>query len=68
MWFTVSPWRARDLLNWSVATESRTRLTSGARVAVGVFLIVLGLTAYRAAEHKAAAGEVAVRPSVSLAS
>jgi hypothetical protein len=52
MWFTVSPWRLRDILNWSVATESRTRITNGARVAFGLFVILLGLTVFRAAEQK----------------
>ena len=52
MWFTISPWRLRDILNWSVATESRTRLTNGARVAFGLFVIVLGLTVFKTAEHK----------------
>ncbi len=54
MWFTVSPWRLRDILNWSVASESRTRLTSGARVAFGLFVIVLGLTVFKTSEQKAA--------------
>src|SRR5580700_7019767 len=26
IWFTITPWRLRDLLNWATATESRTRL------------------------------------------
>src|ERR1043166_374611 len=52
MWFTVSPWRLRDILKWSVATESRTRITNGARVAFGLFVILLGLTVFRAAEQK----------------
>ena len=55
MWFTISPWRLRDLINWSVATESRTRLTSGVRVAFGLFIVALGLTVFKATEAKAAA-------------
>ena len=66
MWFTISPWRARDLLHWSVATESRTRITSAARVAVGVLLIVLGLTVYRAAEQGAPAAETTALTPASL--
>jgi hypothetical protein len=54
MWFTVSPWRLRDLINWSVASEQRTRFVSGARVAFGIFVVLLGLTVFRAAEAKAA--------------
>jgi hypothetical protein len=53
MWFTISPWRLRDILNWSVATESRTRLTNGIRLAFGVFVILLGLTVFKEVEKKA---------------
>jgi hypothetical protein len=63
MWFTVSPWRLRDILNWSVATESRTRLTNGIRVVFGVFIIALGLTVFRAAESKVAAQQAALSSS-----
>jgi len=60
MWFTISPWRLRDILNWSVATESRTRLTSAARVAFGLFVIVLGLTVFKAAEHKSSSTQASL--------
>jgi hypothetical protein len=60
MWFTISPWRLRDIINWSVATESRTRLTSGVRVAFGLFVIVLGLTVFKAAEQKAGTNQSAL--------
>jgi hypothetical protein len=50
MWFTVSPWRLRDLIDWSTATEGRTRLISGLRLAFGLFVVALGLTVYRQAE------------------
>jgi len=67
MWFTVSPWRLRDILNWSCATESRTRLINGVRAAFGVFVIVLGLTVFKAAESKSpnarASAPAAVRPA-----
>lgn len=62
MWFTISPWRMRDILNWSVATESRTRLTSGLRVAFGVFVILLGLTVFKSVERKSAT-QAAVPPA-----
>ena len=48
MWFTVSPWRLRDILNWATATEARTRLLSGVRLVFGIFIVILGLTAFRA--------------------
>ena len=66
MWFTISPWRLRDILNWSVATESRTRLTSGLRVAFGIFVILLGLTVFKSVERKGAAQASA--PAASLRS
>lgn len=57
IWFTVSPWRLRDLINWSTATEHRTRLTSGLRLGFGLFVVVLGVTAFRAAEASAVAAQ-----------
>ena len=48
IWFTITPWRLRDLINWATATERRTRLLSGVRLAFAVFVFILGLTAYRA--------------------
>jgi len=53
MWFTISPWRLRDILNWATATEERTRLLSGLRLAFGVFVLVLGMTVFRATENQA---------------
>ena len=46
MWFTVSPWRMRDIVNWATANEQRIRLTSGLRLAFGLFIILLGLIAF----------------------
>ena len=46
MWFTISPWRARDLIHWATANEGRIRVTSGIRLAFGVFILLLGLTVY----------------------
>ncbi len=47
MWFTISPWRLRDVVNWNTATETRTRLTSGLRFAFGVFVAALGFTVFK---------------------
>ena len=55
MWFTISPWRMRDFLNWCTANERRTRLVSGMRLAFGVFVLILGLTVYKSAETNAVA-------------
>ncbi len=53
MWFTISPWRCRDLIQWATATEQRTRRLSGLRLAFGLIVILLGLTVYRSAEARA---------------
>jgi hypothetical protein len=47
IWFTVTPWKLRDLIEWATATESRTRLLSGVRLAFAAFVLLLGLTAFR---------------------
>jgi hypothetical protein len=46
MWFTVSPWRLRDLIHWGTANEKRTRVLSGLRMAFGLFVAILGLTVF----------------------
>ena len=48
IWFTITPWKLRDLINWATATEARTRLLSGVRLAFAAFVLILGLTAFRA--------------------
>jgi hypothetical protein len=47
MWFTISPWRLRDILNWATASESRTRIGSALRAAFGVFVAALGFTVFK---------------------
>jgi hypothetical protein len=46
MWLTVSPWRLRDLLNWATANEQRIKIGCGIRLALGLFIAALGLTAF----------------------
>jgi hypothetical protein len=53
MWLTVSPWRLRDMINWATATEQRTRAISAARLAFGIFVIILGVAVFRPLEQKA---------------
>ena len=48
IWFTVSPWRLRDLLDWATANEQRVKVGSGLRLAFALLVVVLGLTAFRA--------------------
>jgi hypothetical protein len=52
MWFTISPWRVRDMLYWATANEKRVRVGSVIRLALALFILVLGLTAYRRAEQR----------------
>lgn len=46
MWFTISPWRMRDLIYWGTANESRIRITSAVRFAFGIFVAALGFTVF----------------------
>jgi len=48
IWFTITPWRLRDFIHWATASEARTRLLSAIRLAYAVFIVYLGLTAFRA--------------------
>jgi hypothetical protein len=48
VWFTVMPWKLRDLLHWGTATETRVRIGSAVRLAFALFVLILGLTAFRA--------------------
>ncbi len=48
IWFTVTPWRLRDLVNFATATETRVRVGSAIRLAFAAFIVILGLTAFRA--------------------
>ncbi|HIG81523.1 MAG TPA: hypothetical protein EYQ62_07790 [Verrucomicrobiales bacterium] len=47
MWFTVAPWRMRDILDWATASERRFKMLCGARLAFAVLLMVLGLTVFK---------------------
>jgi len=47
MWLTISPWRLRDFLNWWTATQARLRVGSVLQLALGIAVLLLGLTVYR---------------------
>lgn len=47
MWWTVSPYRLRDWIEWATRSEKRIRLLSGLRLAFCVLVIGLGLTVFR---------------------
>jgi hypothetical protein len=43
IWFTVSPWRLRDLLEWGTANDKRVKVGCAIRLCVGLFMAALGL-------------------------
>ena len=47
MWFTISPWRLRDLLNWGTATDARVKIGCTLRLAFGLFVAILGFTVFQ---------------------
>lgn len=47
IWFTITPWRLRNLLDFATASETRVRISSGVRLTFAVFILLLGLTAFR---------------------
>ena len=46
IWFTISPWRLRDLLNWATANETRVKVGSVVRLSFGLFVAALGFTKF----------------------
>lgn len=48
IWFTITPWKLRDFLNFATATESRVRVGSGVRLAFALLVLTLGLTVFHA--------------------
>lgn len=48
IWFTITPWRLRDLLGFATANEKRVRVGSAVRLAFALFIVLLGMTAFRA--------------------
>ena len=46
IWFSVSPWRLRDLINWGTASERRIRAIATTRLAFALLVIILGLTVF----------------------
>lgn len=47
MWWTVSPYRMRDWIEWNVNDPGRLRILSGLRAAFGFALVGLGVTVFR---------------------
>ncbi|HEX7655242.1 MAG TPA: hypothetical protein VF607_17160 [Verrucomicrobiae bacterium] len=47
IWFTITPWKMRDFIEWATQNEGRTRLLSSLRLAFALFILILGVTAFR---------------------
>jgi len=47
IWFTITPWKFRDLIEFATATDNRIRIGSIVRLAFALFMVALGLTAFR---------------------
>jgi hypothetical protein len=46
IWFTITPHRLRDLLEWGTASERRVKIGCGLRLAFAMFVVALGLTVF----------------------
>ena len=42
IWFTVSPWKLRDVLEWATGNEQRLKVGAVLRLAFGLFVAALG--------------------------
>jgi hypothetical protein len=47
MWFTITPWKMRDFIEFATANEKRIRIGSAVRLAFALFIVALGLTVFR---------------------
>lgn len=43
IWFTATPWKMRDLLNWISASTLRLKALAGARAVLGLAFLILGI-------------------------
>ncbi len=46
MWWMISPWRLRDLINWATANPARLKRIATTRLAFAALIIILGATVY----------------------
>jgi hypothetical protein len=46
MWLTISPWRMRNLIEWSTANEKRIKVGCGIRLGFGLLIAALGMTVF----------------------
>jgi len=46
MWWVISPWRMRDMIEWMLAKPGRLAAKGWFRLGFGILLIALGLTVF----------------------
>jgi hypothetical protein len=51
VWFSISPWRLRDIIQFITADERRVRIFSACRLALALLVLALGLTVFRQAAN-----------------
>ena len=47
IWLTVAPWRLRDWIQNGTASETRLRIPAATGLALGLLMVVLGVTVFR---------------------
>ncbi|MBM3821848.1 MAG: hypothetical protein FJ404_02975 [Verrucomicrobia bacterium] len=47
IWFSISPWRMRDWIEWWTHDERRTRVACALRTVLGAVVAILGATVFR---------------------
>lgn len=47
IWFTVSPWRLRDILEWGTASDKRVKVGCAIRLGFGLFMAALGVLKFK---------------------
>jgi hypothetical protein len=47
IWFTITPWRLRDLINWATASAARVRILCLIRLGFAACIVMLGVTVFR---------------------
>ena len=48
IWFTVTPWKLRDIVDWATASAARVRILCLIRLGFAAGVVDIGLTAFRA--------------------
>ncbi len=46
VWFTISPWRMRDIIEWNTSDEKKTRALCSVRLLFGLLVLILGIVVF----------------------